>query len=142
MVKAVRKKRFKQPDENFNPVVGYWYTLYHNPTVTEKAFEPAIASLGIPYRFQHLVSGKYILDFALMHEMINIEVDGSSHAKPEQIEKDALKTAFLAKRGWRTIRIKNEWVMKDPYKAIDYLMRQAGLPYRSRRMDDFNDYGG
>jgi len=140
--KKTKKRHWKpQAEGHVNPVIGYWYNLYHRPTETEVAFEPAIASLGIPYRFQHIVSGKFILDFALTHEMINIEVDGRSHDEFKQQVKDLIKTRFLKEKGWRTIRIKNEWVMKDPYKAADYLMMQLGLPYRTRRFDDFADYG-
>lgn len=30
-----------------------WAALYADPTPAEQAIEPAIASMGVPYRFQH-----------------------------------------------------------------------------------------
>lgn len=105
--------QFQRP----NPVVANWDRLYQNPTAAELALEPEVAKLGIPYRFQHRV-WNYILDFAVMPWKLAIEVDGASHRRKAQIEKDAQKTEWLAKRGWRTVRILNEDVFKDPAAAL------------------------
>lgn len=116
-----------------NPLLGYWYKLYHSPSIAEVTFESAIASLGIPYRFQHPISNKYFMDYALPTIKINIEVDGATHLTYTQKNKDKVKTAFLNDRGWTTIRVLNEEVMLDPYKAIDRLMAELGFPYRSKK---------
>lgn len=124
----------KSNSRGHNPLLGYWYKLYNEPTAAELHFEPAVASLGLPYRFQHPCSNKYFLDFALPTLKINIEVDGDSHYKPAQKKKDAEKTKFLEERGWRTVRVRNEVVMADPYGAIDRIMEKLGFPYRSKRI--------
>lgn len=110
-----------------------WAALYKG-TTAEHAIEPAIASLGIPYRWQHPVwACGYFLDFALPHEQIAIEIDDPSHDTVEGKRKDKLRTAKLGKKGWRVLRCKNEEAIDDPYGTIDRLMAQAGLVFRTRR---------
>lgn len=94
-----------------NPLLSYWSRLYTRPTKPELALEPVLASLGHPYRFQHILS-PYICDFALPTLGLILEVDGSSHASPEAQAKDAARDAALAKRGWRTVRVSNEWALR------------------------------
>lgn len=100
-----------------NPVVANWDHLYQNPTQAELLLEPEIAKLGVPYRFQHR-TWNYISDFAILPWKVVVEVDGDSHRRKSQQEKDAKKAAWLAKRGWRTVRTTNKAVYADPAKAL------------------------
>ncbi len=93
-----------------NPVLGYWHRLYSRPTLPEMTIEPVIASLGIPYRFQHILM-PYVADFAFPTLGIILEVDGSSHDSEKAKEKDRARDEALAKRGWRTVRVSNERAM-------------------------------
>lgn len=127
------KAEYKKNGRGHNPLLGFWCKLYFDQTPAEKAIEPAIASLGIPYRFQHIVSMKFIIDYMLPTIKVAIEIDGLSHRRPAQIEKDVKKTAFLEEKGWRVIRILNEDAILDPYYTLDYELEKLGLPNRTRK---------
>lgn len=64
---------------------------------------------GIKFRRQHAI-GRYVVDFACVAHRLVIEVDGPSHAEPEQAAFDAARTADLARWGWRVARIPNDHV--------------------------------
>lgn len=111
-----------------------WSKLYSKPTPAEEALEPAIASLGIRYRFQHPIWVMGIFpDFVLLDDRLVIEVDDRSHRAPKKAAADAERTERLGKLGWRVVRVSNEEALADPYEATDRLMEQAGLPHRTRR---------
>lgn len=109
---------------------GRFMMLYAG-TAPEHALEPAIASLGIPYRWQMPV-GKYFLDFALPTLKVSIEVDGESHKRKDQITQDKQKTAYLEARGWRVVRCTNDEAVNDPYGTVNRLCQEAGVVWKSR----------
>lgn len=108
-----------------NPVLANWDYLYKHPTAAEQQLEYAVAQLGVPYRFQHIV-WKYILDFALPQQMIAIECDGKDHKRADKIAKDAERTAWLEKHGWRVIRLDDDDILRDSHGA---LARALGLQH-------------
>jgi very-short-patch-repair endonuclease len=59
---------------------------------------------GLKFRRQHPV-GPYILDFYCVAARLAVEVDGMRHDEPDQIIHDRKRTAWLATRGIRVIRI-------------------------------------
>lgn len=119
-----------------NPLYKYWYTL-NQGTPSEWCIEPAIASLGRPYRWQFPIWGHgFFPDFALIDDKVIIEIDGNDHMKPDKIAKDAERTRVLERDGWIVLRCTNEEAVNDPFGTIDSLMEWAGLPYRTRRFSD------
>ena len=99
-------------------MLRYWAKLYEQ-TDSERAIEPAIAALGRRYRSQHPFWGmSAFADFALIDDKIVIEVDGASHDRPAQKEKDLLHMLEWSKRGWKTVRITNESATREPETAI------------------------
>ena len=109
-----------------NPVLENWDWLYKNPTRAEQMLEPYVAKLGVPYRFQHLV-WRYIMDFALPTLKVDIEIDGADHYRADKRKKDAERTAWLEKSGWRVVRIPNDDVFEDPEKALRTALANAGI---------------
>lgn len=110
-----------------------WAKLYSDQTPAERALEPAIASLGIPYRCQHPVwrFGSFI-DFVLLDDRVAIEVDDASHKRIDRRIKDAERTQKLVAAGWTVVRCTNEEALTDPYRTVDRLMEAAGLPSRTK----------
>jgi very-short-patch-repair endonuclease len=102
------------------------YRKLYEGTASEHALEPAVASLGIPYRWQMPV-GNYFLDFALPTLKVAIEVDGASHDRAEQKAKDKERTAYLEAKGWRVVRCTNAEAQNDPYGTVERLCRAAGV---------------
>lgn len=117
-----------------NPNLSKWWALYHRGVPAEVSFEPAVASLGRVYRTNHpFKGGKYFGDFVLLLDGVILEVDGESHRRKGAPEADAARDANLLKSGWRTLRCLNEDALSDPYGTVDRLMRDAGLPWRTRK---------
>jgi very-short-patch-repair endonuclease len=111
-----------------------WSKLYANPTDAEVAIEPAIASLGVRYRFQHPLFGLRLFpDFILPDYRLVIEVDDRSHFTKKKREADAERTERLNSGGWRVVRCTNDEAEEDPYGAVDKMMEEAGLNFRTRR---------
>lgn len=111
-----------------------WAKLYSQQTPAEAALEPAIASLGVPYRFQHPVWAAGLFpDFALLDQRLVIEVDDKSHRR--KTKADAERTAKLERLGWRVVRCTNEEALEAPHNTVDRMMAEAGLPLRTNRGD-------
>jgi very-short-patch-repair endonuclease len=55
--------------------------------------------------------GSYIVDFACHHFKLIVEVDGGQHA--EDRRRDALRTRFLEREGYRVLRFWNNEVLKN-----------------------------
>lgn len=102
-----------------NPLLGYWRRMCEEPTEAEAALEPAIAALGERYRHQYpFWDFKYFADFALLDRKLIIEVDGDSHDRPAQKEKDLQHELKVLELGWRVVRLTNEAALEDPEFAV------------------------
>jgi very-short-patch-repair endonuclease len=120
-----------------NPMPGRWVKLTRDITAGEAALEPAVASLGVPYRFQYpmYLFGplKYFPDFVLLDHKVIFEVDDPKHFTAEGRAKDKIRTANLKKAGYRVARVTNEAAIADPYGAVDRMCAEAGLTLRTAR---------
>jgi very-short-patch-repair endonuclease len=93
-----------------------WAALYADQTPAEAALEPALASLGVPYRFQHpLWALRVFPDFVLHQHKLVIEVDDPSHARPAKKRADAERTRKIESAGWKVVRCTNEEALRDPH---------------------------
>jgi very-short-patch-repair endonuclease len=102
-----------------NKLLSYWYRNYMHPTKAEASLETAVATLGEPYRTQHpFIALSHFADFALLDRKLTIEVDGDSHDRPDQKEKDLLHMIGLQALGWRTVRVTNEQALEDPAGTV------------------------
>lgn len=90
------------------------------------------AMSGARFRRQHPV-GPYIADFACIQSRLIVEVDGATHATPEELAYDARRTKYLESEGWTVIRVNNS----DIYENMDGVWRtiaaQLAPPPRSAR---------
>jgi very-short-patch-repair endonuclease len=79
---------------------------------------------GARFRRQHPI-GPFIADFACIAAKLVIEVDGATHGRDAR-DYDQQREAFLAKKGWRVLRVSNE----DVYRNLDGVWRTilASLP--------------
>jgi very-short-patch-repair endonuclease len=65
---------------------------------------------GLKFRRQH-PSGRFVVDFCCPAQRLIGEVDGDVHDR--QVDRDAARTEYLAQRGYRVLRFRNEAVMAD-----------------------------
>ena len=80
---------------------------------------------GLGFRKQHPI-GPYILDFYCAAAKLAVEVDGATHGTDEQIAHDARRTAWLAGKGIRVIRIRALDVRDELDGVLGYICREAG----------------
>ena len=67
------------------------------------------------------VLGHYIADFYCAKANLVIELDGSQHYEPEELEKDAERTAYLEDYGIKVLRIPNNEVMQNFAGVCEYI---------------------
>ncbi|OGZ01537.1 MAG: hypothetical protein A2946_03655 [Candidatus Liptonbacteria bacterium RIFCSPLOWO2_01_FULL_53_13] len=102
--------------------------LYRVPE-TEEIVRKELRRADIPTIAQHWITGegkRYRLDFAVFcnRGAIAIECDNrKAHMNPRQKEKDRAKDAFLTRRGWAVLRLKEEDIMIDPRYWIPEMRR-------------------
>src|SRR5258705_11482136 len=80
---------------------------------------------GIRFRRQHPI-GPYVADFACLRAMLVVEVDGETHGTEIERTHDARRRAFMAKFGWKEIRIGNDDVYKNLDGVLEAIWREVG----------------
>src|SRR4051812_44863632 len=73
--------------------------------------------------------GAYHIDFAARMLRLGIELDGETHVGREQ--KDAARTAFLERHGWRIIRFTNADVMGNAEGVARAILNALGKDFES-----------
>ena len=67
-----------------------------------------------PVQFRRQYSfGSYIVDYYCYQARLVLELDGSQHCRPEDVEYDRRRTAFLEEKGLYVLRISNLDVMRE-----------------------------
>ena len=87
---------------------------------------------GFKIRRQHPIF-RFIADFHCAEAKLCIEIDGDTHAEPDQAEYDAARTAWLEERGCRVIRFHND----DIHHRLDEVLEAIRLACveRTRHLD-------
>ena len=71
-----------------------------------------------PLRFhRQYVIGNYITDFYCHKAKLVVELDGSQHFEPEEMQKDAARTAYLQSLGLRVLRFSNQDILQK-FRAV------------------------
>ena len=82
---------------------------------------------GFHFRRQTPV-GPYFADFACVKAKLIIEVDGIGHAEPDEIARDAKRTAYLKSLGWRVIRFMNVEVFDETDAVVESIWHHLKSP--------------
>lgn len=88
----------------------------------------------VEFVFQQ-VFNRWIFDFYLPDVGVFIEIDGSYHLNPEQIEKDRIKQNAAESLGFKVIHITNEGVM-----SFDFSKLPRNREYGLKLMKNFQEY--
>ncbi len=76
---------------------------------------------GFHFRKQHPV-GPFIADFACVSSRLIVEVDGETHWREHERERDARRTAFLESEGWAILRVWNEDVYTNEQGVAETIL--------------------
>ena len=88
---------------------------------------------GLHFRKQHPV-GPFIADFACAAARLIVEVDGATHGSDEERRYDERRDAWLARHGWRVLRIGNADVYQDSASTAEMIcaIAEERLKMRNR----------
>ena len=82
---------------------------------------------GIKFRRQMPI-GPYVADFACISRKVVVECDGRPHDSDDQQAHDAARDLWLAKNGWRVLRIPNNLVLSGSFKMLEDVSSALRLP--------------
>ncbi|SHF88630.1 5-methyltetrahydrofolate--homocysteine methyltransferase [Flavobacterium micromati] len=100
--------------------------MRNKPTEAEKMLWNVLSNKGIEgfkFRRQHII-GDYIVDFLCLEKRLIIELDGSIHSLPEQIEHDKERTIWLESKGFKVFRYTNKEVLNNLFETIQSIGKQ------------------
>src|SRR5690348_14511683 len=81
--------------------------------------------LGVKFRRQAAI-GPYIVDFVCFPRGLIVELDGPQHVEEEGKEHDARRTAWLASRGFRVVRFRNQMLDDENQLVVEEIRRALG----------------
>lgn len=98
------------------------------PTWSEQKLWSALCrnQLGVGFRRQVPVGGKYIADFLAPSARLIVEVDGGSHTGRES--RDRRRDRVLERLGYRVVRLDAELVVSDLAGAIARVLSAVESP--------------
>jgi very-short-patch-repair endonuclease len=94
------------------------HAMRHAPTVSEARLFEALRGgrLGVRFRRQVPIAGRYIADLLAPQVALVVEIDGGYHSARRRA--DARRDRALARAGYRVLRIGAELVMRDLGSAL------------------------
>jgi len=99
--------------------------LRNNPTDPENRlwhFLRAQKLRGHKFRRQAAI-GSYVVDFVCFSAKLIGELDGPQHLEPDAVEHDRRRTDWLASRGFRLIRFRNQELDENIHAVVDSIGR-------------------
>lgn len=92
--------------------------MRHAPTASEAALWRLISAkkLGVAFRRQVPLAGRYIGDFVAPTARLVVEVDGASHAR--RTHADARRDRVLQRLGYRVLHVEARLVLRQPLQAV------------------------
>lgn len=100
--------------------------MRNKPTEAERMLWNVLSNKGmdgLKFRRQHII-GEYIVDFVCLEKRLVIEVDGSIHNVPEQMEHDKIRTEWLESKGFKVVRFLNHDVLNDLFNTIESIRKE------------------
>jgi very-short-patch-repair endonuclease len=103
----------------------------HAPTRAEESLWAQLRAhrSGTHFRRQHSIDGRFVVDFYCTQARLCIEIDGESHAEPEQAQYDAARTARLNELGYRVLRFSNAQVVKNLEAVVEAIREACRIPF-------------
>ena len=96
-----------------------------NPAEAALWAELNARKLGVVFRRQVVVLGRYIADFLAPSVKVIVEVDGGHHAR--RVSADARRDEALRRAGYRVLRLEAQAVLRAPAEAAQAVRRALGV---------------
>ena len=94
------------------------FAMRHAPTASEATLWRHLSGrkLGVAFRRQVPLGGRYIADFVAPSARLVVEVDGGVHLSRSAA--DARRDRVLGRRGYRVLRLEARLVIEQPLVAV------------------------
>ena len=98
------------------------------PTRTEQILWQALSGnkLGVSFKRQVVVGGRYIVDLLAPAARVAVEVDGPYHV--QRVQADARRDRALGRIGYRVVRIQTEVVLRALPVALGTILERIQQP--------------
>lgn len=108
--------------------------LRNEPTPAEKRRWHFLRAgkLGVKFRRQAAI-GAYIVDFVCFSHGLIVELDGPQHLDTAAIEYDRRRSDWLASRGFRVIRFRNQVLDESIWQVVEEIQRAVKEVEHTRR---------
>ncbi len=83
--------------------------------------------LGVKFRRQAAI-GAYVVDFVCFPHSLVVELDGPQHMEDEGKQHDARRTEWLASRGFRVLRFRNQALDENIHGVVQEIQRALNTP--------------
>jgi very-short-patch-repair endonuclease len=104
-----------------------YYRQYCQSSIERKVFDGLVGRGIVPVT--QLKIGRYSIDLALPKYGIAVECDGLIwHSSPEAVAKDKRRDAFLASKGWKTLRFTDKEINENPDRVVNLVMYEIKNP--------------
>ena len=103
--------------------------MRRTPTPSEMILWEALRrrQLGVRFRRQHPLGGRYVVDFYCVAHRLVVEVDGAVHDSAEAAERDAARQAWLERMfGVRFVRVSAWLVERELPVAVERIRAALG----------------
>jgi very-short-patch-repair endonuclease len=67
--------------------------------------------------------GPYVADFYCSAAKLIVELDGSQHSEPDNVEYDEARTSFLSGLGYRVVRVTNHDLLQHREETLEQIWR-------------------
>ena len=117
--------------------------LRNEPTPAEKRLWHFLRAgkLGVKFRRQAAI-GVYIVDYACFSHGLIVKLDGPQHLDTAAIEYDRQRTAWLASRGFRVIRFRNQALDENILQVVEEIQHALKEPTRRQPPPQTSPQGG
>jgi very-short-patch-repair endonuclease len=114
----MRQGRVSRESKRQQLLEGRAWEMRREPTASEQVLFEAVRGgrLGVTFRRQVTVLGRYIVDLLAPQLKLVVEVDGGYHAQRQRA--DERRDRALAAAGYRVVRVSAELVMRDLPAAL------------------------
>jgi very-short-patch-repair endonuclease len=122
--------------------IEYARQLRHADTLTEKLAWKLLRDrqvLRYKFRRQHPI-GNTIVDFCCLPLRLVVELDGSIHAQPSNLPRDANRQRYLEGLGYRVARFSNGTVLKAPGESTSKV-KELIAELEDLRISELNKHG-
>ena len=115
-----KKKKVMEQNKNLKPTSQ---KLRKNATKEENLLWYNFLRHYTPQFRRQYVIGNYIVDFYCHKAKLVVELDGSQHYNPKEMEYDRVRTEYLQSQGLYVLRISNMDMMRQFRNVCDFIDR-------------------